>query len=130
MHSVCQVPLKLDFISSIIVHLPPTSQALRWDHCTHIHCDGNAQTIYRAALVDVLVLLCQFCFEVDTLHFVIFFFKCLMIPNFGHSLSFTDGFLALHHCLILNVAVCVRNNSPCGKMSSELSRPHNTGDRN
>ena len=29
---------------------------------------------------------------VDTLHFVIFFFKCEMIPNFGHFLSFTNSF--------------------------------------
>ena len=29
----------------------------------------------------------EFCFAVDTLHFVVFFFKCEMIPNFGHSQS-------------------------------------------
>ena len=37
------------------VHLPPTSQALRCDYCAHIHCDDDAQPIYRAALVDIPV---------------------------------------------------------------------------
>ena len=31
-------------------NLPPTSQALQCDYFAHIHCDGDAQTIYRAAL--------------------------------------------------------------------------------
>ena len=78
------------------------------------------------------VVVCQFCFAVNTLHFVIFFFKCEMIPNFGHSLSFTGSFLAHRHRTnsVLNVVVCVHNNSPCGKMIPELSRSHNVGDRN
>lgn len=62
------------------------------------------------------VVVRQFCFAVDMLHFVIFFFNCEIIQNVGHSLSFMDGFLALRHRAnsILNVVVCVRNNSPCG----------------
>ena len=42
-----------------------------------------------------------------------------------------DGFLALCNRAnaILNVAVCVGNNSPCGNMIPELSRPRNAGDR-
>ena len=78
------------------------------------------------------VVVHQFCFAVDTSHFVIFFFKCEMIRNFEHSLSFTDSFLALRHRAnsILNVLVCVHNNNPCGKMIPVLSRPHNAGDKN
>ena len=34
------------------VHLHPTSQALRCDYCKHVHHDGDAQTIYRAALTQ------------------------------------------------------------------------------
>ena len=72
------------------------------------------------------------CFAVDTLHLVLFFFKCEMIPNFGHSLTFTVGFLALCNCAnsILNVVVCGGNNSLRGKMIPELSWPHNAGDSN
>ena len=33
------------------VHLRPTLQALQCNYCTHVHRDGDAQTIYRAALV-------------------------------------------------------------------------------
>ena len=73
------------------------------------------------------VVVHQSCCAIHTLHFVIFFFKCEMIPNFGHSLSFTDSFSALLHRAhsIVNVVVCVHNNSPCGKMTPEWSRPHN-----
>ena len=47
-----------------------------------------------------------------------------MILNFGHCLTFTDGSLALGHRTnsILNVVVCVCNNSPCGKIIPDITR--------
>ena len=37
------------------VHLPPTLQALRCDYCAHVHRNGDAQTIHRAALFQNIV---------------------------------------------------------------------------
>ena len=78
------------------------------------------------------VVVRQFWFAVNTLHFIIFFFKYEMIPNLGHYLTFTERFLAPRHRAnsILNIVVCVHNNSLCGKIIPDLSRPNNAGDRN
>ena len=32
------------------VHLPSTGQALLCDYCAHVHCDDDAQMIYRASV--------------------------------------------------------------------------------
>ena len=76
------------------------------------------------------VVVLQCCF-VNTLHFVIFFLKCEMTPDFGHSLTFKDGVLALRHHVnsVLNVVVCVHNNSPW-KNDPWVKQPHNADDKN
>ena len=48
MHSVCQVPLKLDELICLLHHRPCDWALL--PYCAHVHRDVDAQTIYCAAL--------------------------------------------------------------------------------
>ena len=57
--SLCMQSLHAQCVSGTFeirwVSLPPTSQGLRFDYCTHVHRDDDAQTIYCAALVQCVV---------------------------------------------------------------------------